>query len=183
MSEETQQPANQVFISYASADKGVARRLVDELKERGLNVWFDECEIKPGDDFSKAIREGIENSRYCIVLLSRSTAASKPWVSKEWAAIQQRSWRRPDFLICPVRLEDIDTPAFLRKWQSLKLDRESLDADANVDKIVSTLLHHWDETSSSQREAAEKEASDRFVEIQQWLNEASKGGEVKTHEA
>ena len=35
-----------VFISYSSHDKSVARRLFEQLTHDGLTVWFDEHEIQ-----------------------------------------------------------------------------------------------------------------------------------------
>jgi len=38
-----------VFISYSSPDRVFTRRLVRDLKDRDIPVWFDEAELDPGD--------------------------------------------------------------------------------------------------------------------------------------
>jgi len=42
-----------VFLSHSSKDKAVVRPLAERLRKDGLKVWFDEWEIKPGDQTSK----------------------------------------------------------------------------------------------------------------------------------
>jgi hypothetical protein len=45
-----------VFISYASEDRdGVARPLAHVLRELGVTVWFDECELRIGDNLRRRL--------------------------------------------------------------------------------------------------------------------------------
>ena len=61
-----------IFISYASEDKeDIASPLYDALKNRGLSVWFDEAKIKIGDKLHQKINEGLRQSKYAIVILSK----------------------------------------------------------------------------------------------------------------
>jgi hypothetical protein len=97
-----------VFISHASADRDFTERLAKELQGPGLKTWLDATHVKGGEDWAQQIREGIENSRLCIVVLSRTSAVSKPWISREWASIQECSWQRPEMPICSLRIDDVD---------------------------------------------------------------------------
>lgn len=38
-----------VFLSYASQDADAARRICDALRAVGLDVWFDQSELRGGD--------------------------------------------------------------------------------------------------------------------------------------
>lgn len=38
-----------VFISYASQDAEAASRLCQALREAGIEVWFDQSELRGGD--------------------------------------------------------------------------------------------------------------------------------------
>ena len=55
--EDPAPPTRDVFISYASEDKEVARALADALIALGLSVWFDEYELRVGDSLSRKIDE------------------------------------------------------------------------------------------------------------------------------
>jgi hypothetical protein len=62
-----------VFISHSSKDKqDFAKPLADALISAGISVWYDEYEIKLGDSLLQKINEGLANSRYGIVVLSKS---------------------------------------------------------------------------------------------------------------
>ena len=60
-----------VFISHASEDKpGFVRLLADKLKERRIEVWYDEFSLQVGDSLRQSIDQGLAKSRYGIVILS-----------------------------------------------------------------------------------------------------------------
>lgn len=68
-----------VFISHASEDKDdFVRPFANHLKDSGLNVWYDEFELRIGDSLRRAIDNGLANSRFGIVVLSES------FFNKEW---------------------------------------------------------------------------------------------------
>jgi hypothetical protein len=59
-----------VFISYASADADVARRIVNCLKDYYQDIWFDENEIVWGDNVIQKINSGLTESLMGFVILS-----------------------------------------------------------------------------------------------------------------
>lgn len=72
-----------VFISHASEDKDeVVRPLANALKDLGLDVWYDEFELKIGDSLRRKIDKGLANSRFGIVVLSKSFI-NKGWTNYE----------------------------------------------------------------------------------------------------
>ena len=72
-------PDYDVFISHAAEDKDeVVRPLAVALQERGLMVWYDELALRIGDSLRRKIDEGIANSRFGVVVLS------KHFFAKQW---------------------------------------------------------------------------------------------------
>ena len=62
-----------VFISHATEDKEkVARPLAEALRNNGLDVWYDEFSLNLGDSLQESIDKGISESRFGIVILSKS---------------------------------------------------------------------------------------------------------------
>ena len=45
-----------IFLSYASQDAVIARRIADALRSAGLDVWFDQSELRGGDAWDVSIR-------------------------------------------------------------------------------------------------------------------------------
>jgi hypothetical protein len=72
-----------VFLSHSSADKMLARRLAADLRDAGVKVWFDEWEIETGDSISQRIQDGLRESDFVAVLLTRQSV-EHGWVEKEW---------------------------------------------------------------------------------------------------
>jgi HD-GYP domain-containing protein (c-di-GMP phosphodiesterase class II) len=72
-----------VFISHATEDKAeIARPLAKALRAKGLRVWYDEYSLKVGDSLRQKIDQGLENSRYGVIVLS-SHFFRKQWPREE----------------------------------------------------------------------------------------------------
>lgn len=68
-----------VFICHASEDKkDFVEELAQRLHDSGLAVWCGSFSLKLGDSLRRKIDEGLANSRYGIVILS------KHFFAKEW---------------------------------------------------------------------------------------------------
>lgn len=61
-----------VFISYSRSDSEIAEELYKKLSEQGKKVWFDKNNISIGGNFRNEIKEGIQNARYFIPILSKN---------------------------------------------------------------------------------------------------------------
>lgn len=80
-----------VFISHASEDKEeVVRPLAEELRASGLDVWYDEFELRIGDSLRRKIDSGIARSRFGIVVLSGPFFA-RGWPQYELDGLVTRS--------------------------------------------------------------------------------------------
>ncbi|MCY3832240.1 MAG: toll/interleukin-1 receptor domain-containing protein [Chloroflexi bacterium] len=83
--------AYDVFLSHASEDKdNVARPLAMALQEYGLRVWYDEFELKIGDNLVAKLNAGINGSRFGIIVLSK-TFFAKQWTIHELDMLE-RLW-------------------------------------------------------------------------------------------
>lgn len=79
-----------LFISHAFEDKAeVARPLAEELRDRGLRVWYDEFSLTLGDSLRRSIDRGLANSRFGVVILSRHFFA-KAWPQVELGGLVSR---------------------------------------------------------------------------------------------
>jgi hypothetical protein len=98
----------EVFISHASEDKPIARRLEQDLKQARISVWIDHANIRVGDPLADRIQEAIENAPTLVLLWSASASASR-YVKLEWqAAIHLGK------AVLPCRLDQTELPVFLR---------------------------------------------------------------------
>ena len=80
-----------VFISHASEDKDeVVRPLAEALRQGGLDVWYDEFELKIGDSLRRKIDSGLARSRFGVVVLSQSFFR-KGWTNYELDGLVTRA--------------------------------------------------------------------------------------------
>ena len=88
-----------VFISHASEDKEeVVRPLANALKDRKLNVWYDEFELKIGDKKKKKIDKGVAKSKFGIIILSKNFI-KKGWTNYELDGLITRSISNQQILL------------------------------------------------------------------------------------
>ena len=75
-----------VFISHASEDKdAIVRPLATELERLSVRVWYDEFSLKLGDSLSASIDKGLKESRFGLLVLSKS------FLVKNWPEYEYRS--------------------------------------------------------------------------------------------
>ena len=95
-------PTHDVFISYASEDReAVARPLAEELTRRGHEVWYDRMVLTLGDNLRRVIERGLADSRFGVVVLSRSFFA-KEWPQRELDVLFARE-KDGTKVILPIR--------------------------------------------------------------------------------
>ena len=126
---------NKVFISYSSKDRRFIERLAKDLKAAGVDVWWDEWEIKVGDSIVQKINDGIQESAYLIVVLSRSSVASL-WVQEELSAATMHMLNSRSIALLPLRIEPCDIPLLLahRKFADFQISY-----DHGLDQLLGVL--------------------------------------------
>lgn len=66
-----------VFISHSAQDADWARSFAQALKERGVTVWFDEFDVRPGESVRDALEAGLRTSDVLVALLD-AESPSRP---------------------------------------------------------------------------------------------------------
>jgi hypothetical protein len=62
-----------VFVSYAREDLPTAERIVRQLQEAGVDVWFDRDQLVAGDSFIQATRKAIDDCALFVSLISKAS--------------------------------------------------------------------------------------------------------------
>ena len=73
-----------VFLSHSSNyyrdDRDLIRKITDELKRAGMDVWDDSVEVLPGDNWAQLTSQALEESQAMVVLLTPESIDSK-WIN------------------------------------------------------------------------------------------------------
>jgi len=101
-----------VFLSHSSPDKALARRLARDLQAAQVEVWLDQWQIGVGESFEQRIAQGLADTDFVVVLLTRQAVASD-WVNREWREMVEREQSSRRIAVLPVRAEACALPDFL----------------------------------------------------------------------
>ena len=98
-----------IFLSYASQDADAARRICDALRAVGLEVWFDQSELRGGDAWDASIRKQIKECALFVPMISDNTnAREEGYFRLEWKLAVDRSHLMADdkTFFVPIILDD-----------------------------------------------------------------------------
>ncbi|HEY2684593.1 MAG TPA: TIR domain-containing protein [Steroidobacteraceae bacterium] len=160
------QASRSVFLSYASEDAEPARRICDVLRAAGIEVWFNQSELRSGDAWDQKIRQQIRDCSLFLPIISVNTdARTEGYFRLEWKLAVERSRLIADdaeFLIpividatpdaaarVPDRFREVqwsrlpagETPAVLVERISQLLSREPAQAPTDVRAAAKPPVH------------------------------------------
>ncbi len=124
--------AEEVFISYGSADRERIQDLVTRLRQAGVTVWIDEAGIEGAAMWSQEIVSAINNCNILILAISTNSAQSKN-VVRELALASE-----DDKTILPVFIEPTEIPESM-KYQLAGIQRVEY-FEGNEDESIGGVL-------------------------------------------
>jgi serine/threonine protein kinase len=156
---------DQIFISYSHSDLPFVGWLMENLKQRGYEIWLDSSAIRIGQQWREEIVQGIEESEYFMIIISSRSIKSEH-VVKELSLAE--TYGR---LILPVMIEEVEIPAKM-KYQLAGVQFILLDdskSDENLDRLVQGLQK---QAVSSERDAIDSLFSQRDLELQHCIGQS-----------
>lgn len=85
-------PAGAIFLSYASQDSEAAKRICEALRAAGVEVWFDQSELRGGDAWDQRIRKQIKTCALFVPVISANTQVRlEGYFRLEWKLAEDRS--------------------------------------------------------------------------------------------
>jgi adenylate cyclase len=135
-----------VFLSYASQDAEAAKHICNALRAAGVEVWFDQSELRGGDAWDASIRRQIRGCALFVPLISANTnARGEGYFRLEWKLAVERSHLMADdrpFLLPLVIDGTADVAARVpdlfhqRQWMRL---RDGQPSSEIIDRLVRLL--------------------------------------------
>lgn len=110
-----QPPTSDVFVSYAAADSGFARRFVDRLRANQLRCFYSAESIQPAALWTESIWQGLRECKV-VVFLATPAALKSHWCTLEiGAALAMKKQIIP--ALRGIRPKEL--PDFLRRFQAV----------------------------------------------------------------
>lgn len=130
------------FISHDSRDKKlIARPLAEELRHRGLPVWFDEYSLKVGDSLRESIEKGIKECKKCVIIISKHFINNKGWTKAEFNSIFTKEIIEGNNVILPVW--DKVTPQEVYEYSPILADRLGLNWSKGRGEVAARIDEHF----------------------------------------
>jgi CheY-like chemotaxis protein len=111
------------FLCHCSSDKARVRSLYRRLAGEGVDAWFDEKSLLPGQDWDLQIRKAVRAADVVVVCLSPASITKQGYVQKELKVALDVAEEKPEgttFLI-PVKLRECEVPERLQRWHWVNL--------------------------------------------------------------
>lgn len=97
-----------IFFSYCNKDKELAQQLFQQLRQIYPNLWFDQENIRGGDNYDTEIQYGISHAKVFIPLLTSTVAEdlkngqTDHYYHDEW---RQAANRKGELAVIPLAVE------------------------------------------------------------------------------
>jgi hypothetical protein len=101
------------FVSHSTKDKPFVRKLASDLVASGVKVWIDEQNILVGDSIPEKIAQGLAESDFFLIVLSKNSVNSE-WVRKELNSAIVHEIERRKVTILPIKLDDAKMPETIK---------------------------------------------------------------------
>jgi len=131
-----------IFLSYAKQDAEAAERICTALRAAGMEIWFDQSELRGGDAWDASIRKQIKNCALFLAIISKNTRARQEgYFRLEWKLAVDRShlMSQERAFLLPVAIDDTpedsdNLPDRFKEVQWLRL-RDGRVSDSFIDRV------------------------------------------------
>jgi hypothetical protein len=151
-----------VFLCHAGEDKSsVTNPLVEAFERENISYWYDEAEIKWGDSVTKKVNEGLNISRYVIVILSKSFVP-KNWPQRELNAALNLEASSGEVRVLPLIVGNQQERSAILSAYPILNDKSFLSWAANPQDVVQALKSRLESDGSMVRPPQNIQTSSRF---------------------
>ncbi len=119
-----------VFISYSRKDTKFAKRIAEDLRRYGFNVWMDQSNIPGGRHWDNDIETALKNSFVVVLIVSPASVVSEN-VKDEIAFAKNRNIH-----IIPAIYQEAETPLGWDRLQWVELHK---DYDSGVSELAESI--------------------------------------------
>jgi hypothetical protein len=142
------EPSRAIFVSCAWQDAAAAQHICEALRAAGIEVWFDQSELRGGNAWDRTIRQQIRDCALFIPVISvNSQARAEGYFRLEWrlAAERTRLGAEGAPFVVPVAIDgvkegDAAVPEAFRdmQWTRVPAQASAQDFARRVRRLLNT---------------------------------------------
>ena len=113
-----------VFLSYGHDEAccELVERIREDLESKGIKAWVDKERIEFGDDWRRAITDGLKTSSHVLAFLSKHSTR-KPGVCRQEVAIALGPLKSHVYTVLVEPLSEVTPPLIISHLQWLDMQR------------------------------------------------------------
>ena len=123
-----------VFLSYAQADRDVAKELSSRLHEAGHDVWSANDSLYPGDNVAQEVGKALNKCKAMVVLISPAAMKSSGVMQEIEFALGALQYRGR--LIPVVVKPTPDMPWIFKKFPVIRLGKQIDEASREIGNYI-----------------------------------------------
>jgi len=161
-----------VFLSHSSRDMEFVNCLANSLAFHGVPIFFDEHDIKVGDNIPTKIYKGLEQATHVVYVLSKNSIKSE-WVVEELSVAKMRQMANLGCRILPILIGNVSPPPNIAhiKYTKFKNWKVKENYQKAFQELLTSLDIKTDYTSSIELAILEKHLND-FIKIEDLVRSA-----------
>jgi hypothetical protein len=127
-----------VFVSYSTKDKTITDAIVAAMEQNQIRCWYAPRDIKPSEDWGKAISNAIEESKVFLIIFSGNSNRSQRVLDELNLAISR------EIPILPFRIENLEPDGAMRLHLSSRhwLDAYDSSWETHIKKLILAVSSH-----------------------------------------
>jgi len=139
--------SHDVFVSYSNKDKVIADSVIAAMEQNGIRCWYAPRDIKPGEDWGRAISSAIEKSKVFLVIFSNYSNRSQRVLDEVNLAISNQA------VILPFRIENLEPDGAMRLHLSSRhwLDAYEPSWESHIKSLVKNVSINLETTLDEQQ--------------------------------
>ena len=127
-----------LFLSYGHPESEICQRICAALKEHGYDPWFDQSDIRTGDNWRVSIQEGVRSSNAVVACLSPHSTRERGVCLDELAiAVGVKGGNVHSILLAPE--QEVKPPATIGHEQWLDMSDWKEQKAAGPDVFAETV--------------------------------------------
>lgn len=133
-----------VFLSYAREDTDAARRIADALRSHGIEVWFDQSELRGGDAWDQKLRRQIKECALFVPIVSAHTQQRREgYFRLEWKLAVERTHLMAEGVpfLTPVAVDETSESAAIVPAEFMRVQWTRLPGALVTPQFIEQIKH------------------------------------------
>ena len=156
-----------VFISHSHADMWLTKKIAEDLREKGIECFFDDSDMDLGDTLTDRIKSEIKQSTHFLVLMT-SAASNSKWMPYELALADFQ-----ELVIIPI-IHNVDKNQIFE----MLISKPRYDLNS-FDRVVEKLLKHKEKEGNPNVMVDDEPEPKPEKNSQKFINTPEKGDSVR----